>query len=127
MYNKLSCNTVPQEPTRHGALKRVLVRHEDMQSPLMFMNEVYVDPGEDVIRHSHVDMEEVFYFLEGTGIMQIEEETYSVAPGDRFIMPARVEHYLKNTGQTPMRFICFGVKETQHLQTLFKNTLHSQG
>ena len=28
-----------------------------------------------------------------------------------FVMPARVEHYLKNTGVAPMRFICFGVKE----------------
>jgi len=119
VHNKLSCNTVPLEPTRHGALKRVIVRHEDMRSPLMFMNEVYVNPGEDITRHSHGDMEEIFYFLDGTGMMQIEEETYSVAPGDRFIIPARVEHYLKNTGQTLMRFICFGVKETQqHLQTL---------
>ncbi len=119
MHNKLSCNTVPLEPTRHGALKRVIVRHEDMRSPLMFMNEVYVNPGEDIARHSHGDMEEIEYFLDGTGMMQIEEETYSVAPGDRFIIPVRVEHYLKNTGQTLMRFICFGVKETQqHLQTL---------
>jgi mannose-6-phosphate isomerase-like protein (cupin superfamily) len=125
MYNKLSCHTVPLEPTRHGALKRVLVRHEDMHSPLMFMNEVYVNPVEDLVRHSHGDMEEVFYFLDGTGLMQIEEETYSVAPGDRFIIPARVEHYLQNTGQTPMRFVCFGVKETQHLQELFRNALNS--
>jgi len=90
-----------------------------MQSPLMFMNEVYVQPGEDLLKHSHGDMEEVFYFLDGTGMMQIEEETYSVAPGDRFLLPARVEHYLKNTGSTPMRFICFGVKETRYLQALF--------
>src|SRR5690242_9394259 len=116
MQQKLSCNTVPLEPTRHGALKRVIVRHEDMQSPLMFMNEVYAKPGEELQRHSHADMEEVFYFLEGTGVMEIGEETYSVAPGDRFIMPARVEHYLKNTGETAMRFICFGVKETQYLK-----------
>jgi mannose-6-phosphate isomerase-like protein (cupin superfamily) len=81
----------------------------------MFMNEVYVNPGEDLIKHSHSDMGEIFYFLDGTGIMQIEAETYSVDPGDRFIIPARIEHYLKNTGQTLMRFICFGVKETQHI------------
>jgi len=118
--HKLSCNTVPLEPTRHGALKRVIARHEDMQSPLMFMNEVFVEPGEDLKRHSHGDMEEVFYFLDGTGTMHIEEEVYAVAPGDRFIIPARVEHYLKNTGQTPMRFVCFGVKETAYLQTLYR-------
>ncbi len=116
MQTKLSCASVPLEPTRHGALKRVIVRHEDMQSPLMFMNEVYAAPGEELQRHAHADMEEVFYFLEGTGVMEVGGETYSVAPGDRFIMPARVEHSLKNTGETEMRFIRFGVKETKHIK-----------
>src|SRR5579859_5739128 len=106
-----SIHEVSTEPTNHGALKKVLIRHADMDSPLMFLNEVYVAPGEDLKSHSHYDMEEVFYFLEGEGMMRVEDEEYAVAPGTSFVMPARVEHYLKNTGAAPMRFICFGVKE----------------
>jgi mannose-6-phosphate isomerase-like protein (cupin superfamily) len=85
---KRSLNDVPMEPTRNGALKRVLLRHEDVDSPyLMFLNEVYVRPGETITAHQHEDMEEVFYFLDGNGVMQIGQEEVRVAPGDRIIVP----------------------------------------
>lgn len=108
---KRSLHEVPMEPTRNGALKRVLLRHEDVDSPyLMFLNEVYVRPGETITAHQHEDMEEVFYFLEGNGIMQIGQEEVRVAPGDRIIVPIQTAHVLTNTNNTEMKFICFGVK-----------------
>jgi len=107
---KLSLGDVPLEPTRHGALKKVLLRHEDVSSQLMFLNEVYVAPGETIAAHQHEDMEEIFYFLEGEGSMQIEEEVQSVVPGVRVIVPIQKVHVLENTGGKQMRFICFGVK-----------------
>jgi len=110
VFRKLSLGDIPLEPTRHGALKRVLIRHEDVNSHLMFFNEVYVSPGEIIASHLHDDMEEVFYFLDGEGTMRIEEEVQSVAPGDRVIVPIKTLHVLENTGDTEMRFVCFGVK-----------------
>jgi mannose-6-phosphate isomerase-like protein (cupin superfamily) len=107
---KYALQESPLEPTRHGALKRVLLRHEDVHSPLMFLNEVYVAPGERVERHQHEDMEEVFYFLAGEGSMQVEEEIQSVQAGDRVIVPMQVPHVVENTGLSELRFICFGVK-----------------
>ncbi|WP_137686368.1 cupin domain-containing protein [Thermosporothrix hazakensis] len=104
---------MPVEPTHHGALKRVLVRHEDVNSPLMFLNEVSVRPGEVIAAHQHEDMEEVFYFLEGEGTMQIEDETRPVTAGDRVIVPHKNMHVLQNTGNKHMRFLCFGVKVVQ--------------
>ncbi len=58
----------------------------------------------------HGDMEEVFYFLDGEGVMSLEEEVQPVAPGDRVIVPIKTVHVLENTGDTEMRFVCFGVK-----------------
>ena len=109
-FKKLSLADVALEPTRHGALKRVLLRHEDVDSQLMFLNEVYVAPGEKIGAHMHTDMEEVFYFLDGEGTMQIEDEIQPVAEGDRVIVPIQQVHILENTGDKPMRFVCFGVK-----------------
>lgn len=113
-FSKRSLADVPLEPTRHGALKKVLLRHEDVTSPLMFLNEVYVAPGETVTAHQHEDMEEIFYFLEGEGTMQIENEVQPVVPGDRVIVPIQKVHILANTGEKQMRFICFGVKVFHH-------------
>lgn len=107
---KRSRQEFPQEPTRHGALKRVLIRHEDVHSPPMFLNEVYVAPGERVERHHHEDMEEVFYFLEGEGTMQLAEEVQAVSAGDRVIVPMKVPHILENTWVQELRCVCFGVK-----------------
>lgn len=109
-FRKLSLKDVALEPTRNGALKKVLLRHEDVSSPLMFLNEVYVAPGETIAAHQHEDMEEIFYFLEGKGMMQIEQEIQPVVPGDRVIVPLQKIHVLENTGDQRMRFVCFGVK-----------------
>ena len=109
-FNKRSVKDIPTEPTRHGALKRVLIRHEEVNSDLMFLNEVYVSPGEVIQAHQHEDMEEVFYFLEGEGRMHIEEDVQPVTAGDRIIIPIQTVHFLENTGNREMRFVCFGVK-----------------
>ena len=107
---KLSLQDVPLEPTRHGALKKVLLRHEDVSSQLMFLNEVYVAPGERLETHEHENMEEIFYFLDGKGIMQVGKDTQPVTAGDRVIVPIKTVHILENTGAAEMKFICFGVK-----------------
>lgn len=107
---KLSLQDVPLEPTRHGALKKVLLRHEDVSSQLMFLNEVYVASGERLEAHQHEDMEEIFYFLDGKGIMQVGKDVQPVTAGDRVIVPMKTMHILENTGEAEMKFICFGVK-----------------
>ncbi len=111
LFKKRSLSELPKEPTRNGAVKRVLLRHEEVASPyLMFLNEVYVAPGETIAAHQHEDMEEIFYFLEGEGMMQIAEEAQSVVSGDRVIVPMQTVHVLTNTSDAEMKFICFGVK-----------------
>ena len=107
---KRSLHACSLEPTRHGALKRVLLRHEDVHSPLMFLNEVYVAPGEQVERHQHEDMEEIFYFLEGEGRMHMVEDIQPVKAGDCVVVPIQTPHVVENTGEQEMRFVCFGVK-----------------
>lgn len=107
---KRSLKDIPLEPTRNGALKRVLIRHEEVQTSLMFLNEVYVSPSEQVGLHVHLDMEEVFYFLEGEGIMQMNEEILEVKAGDRIVVPAHISHMIENTSDKEMKFVCFGVK-----------------
>jgi len=110
VFKKRSLHDLSLEPTRNGGLKKVLIRHEDVSSHLMFLNEVYVAPGERIELHEHQDMEEVFYFLEGEGLMQMAEDVEPVLPGDRVIVPNKMAHAIENTGDTRMKFICFGVK-----------------
>ena len=43
-------------------------------------------------------------------MMQVEEEVQPVTRGDAVVVPLKTVHVIENTGDTEMRFVCFGVK-----------------
>jgi mannose-6-phosphate isomerase-like protein (cupin superfamily) len=58
--------------------------------------------------HSHSDCEESIFLLSGSGEMVLKGgEMRSVKEGDYLLMRKNEIHMLKNTGQSPMKAICF--------------------
>jgi mannose-6-phosphate isomerase-like protein (cupin superfamily) len=49
---------------------------------------------------------EVYYILEGQGDMHIDDEVKPVEPGDAVYIPPQARQYIRNTGPTPLVFIC---------------------
>lgn len=49
---------------------------------------------------------EVYYILSGQGNMYINGAISSVQPGDAIYIPPRARQYIRNTGTTPLVFIC---------------------
>jgi mannose-6-phosphate isomerase-like protein (cupin superfamily) len=49
---------------------------------------------------------EVYYILEGQGAMYIDDEVKPVEPGDAVYIPPQARQYIRNTGPTPLVFIC---------------------
>ncbi|MFH1441514.1 MAG: cupin domain-containing protein [Candidatus Omnitrophota bacterium] len=49
---------------------------------------------------------EVYYILEGNGIMCINEESQPVSPGCAVYIPADSTQYIKNTGKKDLIFLC---------------------
>jgi mannose-6-phosphate isomerase-like protein (cupin superfamily) len=49
---------------------------------------------------------EVYYILAGQGVMQIDDETCAVEPGDAIYIPPDARQYIRNTGDSPLVFIC---------------------
>ena len=72
-----------------------------------------LNPGDSEGDHTHGEdspLEEFYYFLEGTGVMYINEEKISVNPGDTFLVPPNVNHGFKNTGDSILKvFIIWGL------------------
>lgn len=83
---------------------------EDFLSDVTWFNDNLVQPGVAIEPHQHVDVEEVYYILEGKGEVEIGEERRPVSQGDAIYLPPRKTHTLKNTGTYPLRFICIGAK-----------------
>ncbi len=51
------------------------------------------------------DGEQMYYILEGTGIMTIEEEDQSVKKGECIFIPANAKHGIKNSGTNLLKYL----------------------
>ena len=56
--------------------------------------------------HSHAGQEEVYYFIEGNGMMELGEESFQVWPGDVVLIPDGVFHKVKAIGAEGCYFVC---------------------
>ena len=73
---------------------------------------VVLEPGEAPPLHKHDDTEQIFYLLEGTGVLTIGEtgKTFPVRPGDVVRVPPTVFHKIEATGGKRVRYLavdCF--------------------
>ena len=63
------------------------------------------DPGLTSTAHKHDAEEHAFYVISGTGIMNIEGEKISVAPGDAVFVPPGKMHQISSTGDAPLKYV----------------------
>jgi mannose-6-phosphate isomerase-like protein (cupin superfamily) len=62
--------------------------------------------GQSTRGHSHAGQEEVYFFVQGTGIMQIDEERFRVNAGDVMLIPDGAFHCVTNDGEMNLVFNC---------------------
>ena len=63
--------------------------------------------GGYAVPHSHEDMEQIFYFLKGKGVMTLGEEEFEVKAGTVVLIPIKTSHSLRNTGTEPLAHLLF--------------------
>lgn len=73
---------------------------------------VVLEPGEAPPLHAHHDTEQIFYVLDGNGLLQIGEsaERHAVKPGDVVRIPPSTYHRIFCAGAKPLRYLsvdCF--------------------
>lgn len=64
-----------------------------------------VAPEMRTFRHK-LTATEVYYIIEGSGLMHIESETRACMPGDVIVVPAGAAQWLENSGDNALRFLC---------------------
>jgi len=62
-----------------------------------------IQPGGEQRIHNHPP-EQVYFILEGSGLMTVGNETQRVGPGDCVFIPADQPHGLKNDGEVTLRY-----------------------
>lgn len=76
---------------------------------------VVIEPNKAPPFHKHDDTEQIFYVLEGTGVLTIgdQKEQYPVKPGDVVRIPVSTYHSIKADGKDTLHYLCvdcFGEK-----------------
>jgi mannose-6-phosphate isomerase-like protein (cupin superfamily) len=65
---------------------------------------VEMEPGGLQRAHRH-EPEQIYFFISGTGMMSVEDETWEVTPGDCVLVPANATHSIRNgSGEEPLRY-----------------------
>ena len=65
-------------------------------------------PGASEGSHIHDGdntLEEFYYFLSGQGVMWMDDQEATVAPGDAIMAPPGTDHGFRNTGDTPLKLL----------------------
>jgi mannose-6-phosphate isomerase-like protein (cupin superfamily) len=67
-----------------------------------------LQPGLSYEPHEHQDHEEIYYIINGSGRIKIEDEIAEFKDGDIIYIPEKAMHSITNTGETMVEFLAFG-------------------
>ncbi len=81
------------------------------QTPNAEIIHMTLTPGQTLKRHT-TPVDVFFYILEGTGIVEVGEETQQVEKDTVIDSPKGIPHLLKNTGEGVFRFLVVKLPKT---------------
>jgi quercetin dioxygenase-like cupin family protein len=102
-YESVAQQPVEMEGSR-GCRVRWLLGEND-GTPNFAMRQFEVAPGGHTPRHHHPYEHEVFV-LEGEGVVYEGESPHQLKAGDVVLVKPDEVHQFRNTGTTPLKFLC---------------------
>ena len=99
--------------TKDGSTIREYL-HTEVQS----LAEASLEPGRSTLRHYHARSEEIYLIVDGSGELEVEGETRTVAAGDAILIPPGSWHEL-TSGVDGVRLLCCCVPPYSDDDTFF--------
>ena len=88
-----------------GALSKALAAPENVGSARIDFRISRYAPAAYVQEHVHKVQEQVYYVLEGEGILTLDEERHLMRPNDYVYVPPGIRHSFTNTGTNGLVFL----------------------
>ena len=89
-----------------GTITKVdILTNEETEDKINIFAKVTVSVGSSIGKHQHVNDSEMYYIVQGTGIIQDDDETITVNEGDVLYTPKSGWHALENTGDIDLIFV----------------------
>lgn len=89
-----------------------------MHTAAQSLAEATLAPGQGTERHYHALSEELYFFLEGGGDMEVDGDTRVVRHGDTILIPPGARHSIV-AGKSGARFLCCCAPPYNHDDTYF--------
>jgi mannose-6-phosphate isomerase-like protein (cupin superfamily) len=112
-------NVSSQKPfkTKDGSQIRSILDCTNAPVRNQSLAEASLARGASTEHHYHKKSEELYFLLEGEGIMEIDGEEHPVAPGDAILIAPGAWHQI--TASTALRFLCCCAPPYSHDDTYF--------
>jgi mannose-6-phosphate isomerase-like protein (cupin superfamily) len=80
--------------------------------------EATVPPGGETVEHFHREIEEIYHFVQGSGLMRLGSQEARVRAGDSVVIAPGLPHKLWNTGDEPLVLLCCCAPPYSHEDTI---------
>jgi mannose-6-phosphate isomerase-like protein (cupin superfamily) len=98
----------------HGGEGKVHIRwaveRGESDLGLQFVHDDMLASGASIGEHFHADSEEVYYLIEGDGVLVLDGVEHDFRAGDISLLTRGHSHGVRNSGSTPMRLLVWQMK-----------------
>jgi len=86
-------------------IKQYFHPHNTLNGINFSMAQFTLEPGKKSKLHK-MSSSEIYYILEGTGNLKIDEDEYQLEKDDSVYVPPNSKQIIENTGSINLRFLC---------------------
>lgn len=92
--------------SRDGVILREIIHPEKQNLTVNYsLAHAVLKAGQTSVPH-YLKTTEIYYILEGTGMMSIDNQTASVEKGSAVYIPPNAVQHIQNTGNSDLVFLC---------------------
>ncbi|HUU47752.1 MAG TPA: cupin domain-containing protein [Nitrosopumilaceae archaeon] len=97
---------IPNTKGNEGTtIKQYFHPHNTLNGIRFSLAEFTIKKGKSSLHHK-LQSSEIYYILQGVGILRVNEESFAVKKDDSVYVPPMSEQFIENSGTEDLRFLC---------------------
>lgn len=95
----------PVQGNEGTTVKQFFHPHNTLNGINYSLAQFTIEQGKKSKKHQ-LRSSEIYYILEGQGILRVGEDSFQVTKDDSVYVPPRAVQWIENTGKSELRFLC---------------------
>jgi len=99
-------NTTAYTTKDHSEIRELLHPNNNPEVKNQSLAEANVHINQKTAEHHHRETEELYFIIQGSGIMYLDNDSFEVTQGDSIAIRPGQKHCIENTGKSELKFLC---------------------